>query len=198
MQYPAPPSLLAISLALVACAGCGDPAGPNPGAPSVQLLLNGDMEDTSVWWRGGNSTSRFVYGRSNTEASSGARSLSLSDIAGSTGFFSFWAQTLPVGNVAGMTLELSVEIKTSDVRGEGIALAIRGDDQSLRNADAEAWATTRDSILIQGTQEWTRYSVQLSDLEATIDRVTVYLMFLPNTSGIVYFDDAVLSSSPSS
>ena len=136
----------------------------------------------------------FIAGWSNTEAVSGIRSLSLSDAAGTTGFFSFWAQTIAVSDASGMTLELSVAIKVSDLQGEGVAIAIRGDDASRRNGEAEAWVTTRGSILVLGTQDWTTYSVQLEGLEPAIDQITVYLMYLPNSSGTAFFDDAVLSA----
>jgi hypothetical protein len=165
-------------------------------APSAQLLSDADMESSSSpWWSGGNSPRDFIPGWSTTEAVSGTHSLSLRDAAGRTGFFSFWAQTITVSDPSRMTLELSVAIKVAELQGEGVAIAIRGDDASLRNGDAEAWATTRGSTLVRGTQDWTTYSVQLGGLEAAIDQITVYLMYLPNSSGTVYFDDAVLSAS---
>ena len=85
-------------------------------------------------------------------------------------------------------------MKVAGIEGEGIALAIRADDTSLENGEAEGFATTRSLALIEGTRDWSTYSVQISGLASTVDQITVYLMYLPNTSGTVYFDDAVLSA----
>ena len=55
--------------------------------------------------------------------------------------------------------------------------------------------TTQGRESIDGTRDWTTYTVELSQVPAEVDRITVYFVYLPNNTGTAYFDDATLSVS---
>ena len=168
-------------------------------AGSAQLLLNGDMEagtaTPDVWWTGGTPGQDFELGWADGVAATGSRSLTVRDANGATDSFAFWAQSLDIANPVGMTFELSASIKLNGVTGEGLSIAIRGDDLSLNNGSAEVFATTQGHMAIDGTQDWTTYTVELSLLPAEIDRITVFFVYLPTNTGTAHFDDAILSVS---
>ena len=81
--------------------------------------------------------------------------------------------------------------------GRADADSVDGMLRAVSSADAEAFVTTRGTVPIRGTEDWATYSVQIGGLPAGIDQITVDLMYLPNSSGVVYFDDAVLSATRS-
>lgn len=207
--------LLALCLGLVACGESslapGDDGEDRTQTPSIfadpvtmsasgQLLENGDVElGTTLpdrWRTGGSSAQDFALEWADGVASSGIRSLSMRPAVGPTDAFGFWAQTIEVSNPVGMTFELSVDVRLENVQGDGISLAIRGDNSALSKCCAEAFATTEGRVSISGTQDWTRHVVKLNSLPAGVDRITVYFVYLRSSSGTAYFDDATLSVSP--
>ena len=70
---------------------------------------------------------------------------------------------------------------------------IRGDDTYQPSGSAEAFATTQGEIPITGVQDWTEYSVTLGSVPSQAKSLTVYLVFLPQTTGTVAFDAASLT-----
>ena len=168
-------------------------------AESTQLLSNGDMEagDSGVdsWWWGTASSSDFSIGWSYEQAHSGARSLFIREATGGSESFAYWGQSMDVVNPVGMTFQLSVSVKLDSLQGEGVSIAIRGDDSSLDNGFAEVFATTQGREVIDGTGDWATYTVELHHVPAGVDRITIYFVYLPTNTGMAYFDDATLSVS---
>lgn len=176
-------------------------AEPLTMAESDQLLANADMESGQAsptpWWSGSSRPQDHTFEWADGIAASGTRSLAIEPAAGPTGGFAFWAQTIDVVSPVGMTFEFSVDIKLEDVLGDGVAVAIRGDDSTLGNGAAEVFATTQRRMTVNGSQDWTTLSVQMNSVPAEIDQITVYLLYQANASGTAYFDDATLSVSAS-
>ena len=81
------------------------------------------------------------------------------------------------------------------VRGEGVAIAIRTDDTVTPKGYAEAFVTTQGTAQISGSMGWREYSVTLNQVPLTAESITVYLIYLPGTTGTVYLDDISLSPS---
>ncbi|NLY91572.1 MAG: hypothetical protein GX081_08210 [Firmicutes bacterium] len=101
--------------------------------------------------------------------------------------FQTYRGSIPVGK----KLKLAVRIKTENLTGEGAAIAIRCDDAVPGAADQ--FVTTQGKIQITGTKDWTTYTVELGErVRSDIEAITVFLLYLPKTSGVVYFDDASL------
>jgi hypothetical protein len=139
---------------------------------------------------GGNN---FTYEWSEDAAVSGTRSLQISRTDLAPNEFGFWAQTVAVGNLAGTRLTLRTSVKLEGVTGEGVAIAIRGDDTPVPQGMAETFASTQRRISATGTLDWTELKVSLDEFPADIQSVTIYLMFVGAT-GTANFDDVSLSS----
>jgi hypothetical protein len=87
---------------------------------------------------------------------------------------------------------LKVKAK-GNLTGQGISIAIRGDDANSVNGYAKQFATTQGTSPISGTFNWTEYSVKLNNVDASLESITIYVIFLNNTFGDVYFDDISLT-----
>jgi hypothetical protein len=166
----------------------------------TQLLVNGNMEDgTTVannWYNSydlGGSITDFSRVWSTQEFSSGSHSLSISRTAtpNSTDFVA-WAQTDSTMIPIGKTLTLSVKIKGENLVGTGVSIAIRT-DRSKTVYDLQ-FISTQGQTSITGTFDWTTYSVKLTGVQSTVSYIDVYLVYLTNTTGTVYFDDASLTA----
>jgi hypothetical protein len=162
--------------------------------PANQLLINKDMEagasSPNGWW----DLSQTVYTTEWTtdEASSGTKSLKISATQADANNFAFWAQSYMGVIPVGKDVVLSVKVKCKNVTGPGISIAIRGDNADTSNSIAEQFSTTQGITNISGEFDWTTYQVRLNGIQSDIKSLTVYFVFLPNTIGSAYFDDASL------
>ena len=102
----------------------------------------------------------------------------------------YWDQIYSGIMPTGQTLTLTAKIKGVNLTGEGVSIVIRGDgaDQSTLQ-----FATTQGDISITGTFNWSTYSVSLSTLSTNVYRIVIFLIYLPKTTGTVYFDDIKLT-----
>jgi len=162
----------------------------------IRTLMNGGFESgnpwPSYWWRGGKGYGAFAFQWHGVESWEGDRAVSISRGDASDEDFAFWAQTLFAQDFLGRDATLKVRIKT-DLSGEGVSIVIRGDDTYQPTGYAEAFATTQGDVSITGAQDWTEYSVTLGSVPARTKSLTVYLVFLPETTGTVAFDAASLT-----
>ena len=162
---------------------------------SRQLIKNGDVETGSItpnnWWNGKGSDT-FLLNWSNQESFSGNKSLRISAQTADTEEIAVWAQTISTDLPSGMDVTLRAKIK-GDLSGEGVSIVIRGDDTVELSGRAEQFATSQQTSPISGNFEWSEFSIKLADIDATTKSLTVYLIFLENTTGEVYFDDISLT-----
>lgn len=159
-----------------------------------ELLTNGNLEIGSGaplgWFRSAPCPdTRMLW--TEEEAFSHRKSLKMSNSTLESQCFSFWGQSLNTDIPTGKSLTLRVRIK-GQLEGEGVSIAIRGDDTPDISGIGEQFATTQGSSPITGTFDWAAYSLSLGTVEATIQSLTVYLVYLPNTTGNVFFDDVSL------
>jgi hypothetical protein len=163
--------------------------------PAIQLLVNTDMDagatSPNSWW----DLEQTVYTTEWTteETSSGTRSLKISATQSDTTNFAFWSQSYVGAIPVGKDVLLSVKVKCKNVSGTGISIAIRGDNAETSNSIAEQFSTSQGITNISGEFDWTTYQVRLNKIQSDIKSLTVYFVFLPNTIGTVYFDDASLT-----
>jgi hypothetical protein len=160
----------------------------------IQMIANGDMESGSAspgsWWYP--DTSGDYKAEWSSEAShSPARSLKLSTEIQRADRFSFWAQSKCSDIPRGKTVALKVMIK-GELIGTGVSVAIRCDG-ATPNAAALQFMTTQGNTAITGTFDWKEYSIEIGQVEQATSCITVYLVYLPQTSGKVYFDDVSLT-----
>ena len=151
----------------------GDPSSPFPTGwrSVVGLDSKGYVIHTMQW------TDEISY--------SGSRSLKISN-SKMHSETSSWSYEISLDLPVGKDITLEAKIK-GNLSGQGAGLMIRADDSSPAFGDPEQIATTKESS-ITGNFDWTSYRVVLKDL-GEMKSVTIYLIFLPDTTGEVFFDD---------
>lgn len=74
--------------------------------------------------------------------------------------------------------------------GQGAALAILTDKTKTPLGDLLSYDTTRDQITINGDFDWKEYELTTAEpLSPATQSVTLYLLYLPRTTGAIYFDN---------
>lgn len=166
----------------------------NAGGAADSYLENGSMEGEEGWWFHAPSGYEAAY--ASGEAVSGSRSARVrADARSGPDVFAFAGQSVEVSDAGSKRYLLTVQVKLDGVEGQGVAIALRGDDTTTPSGSAEAFATTEGRIAIAGSADWTEYSVELDHLPPDVRSVTAYLLLLPETTGTVYFDDAEVHTS---
>ncbi len=159
-------------------------------------LQNTDFETGNSypdnWWQGATNYNSFQISYVDNVSHSSSHSAKISS-SGSGSEFSFWAQTILADQLVGKSAELKVNIKAENISGDGIAIAIRGDDTQNPRNRAEIFSTTQGDQQISGTFDWKSFSVDIDVIPENIKSITIYLIYLPNTSGTIYFDDVSLN-----
>ncbi|MVM36171.1 hypothetical protein GO755_39530 [Spirosoma sp. HMF4905] len=176
----------------------------------ANVLTNGDMEASPYndWgsYLGKNSTTnpnKYVVEYTTEAASSPAHSIKVSSDAVKNDttyqymqqFFKLTDRPIP----AGAKLTLKAKIKTSGIQGNGISIAMGG-NQAIANASGQItkvnstfYTSTEGVMSITGTNDFKEYTLTWTALPATTTHVYVLLAYLPKTTGTVYFDDVVLA-----
>lgn len=161
----------------------------------VQMVSGGDVETGSTspngWWF---STGQNNYNVTWTEEQSFSpkKSLKMSTQTLNSDNFAFWAQTISTNIPVGKDVTLKVKVK-SNLTGQGISIVLRGDDSTYPDGSAEQFVTTQGTIPISGIFDWKEQSIKMTKVGENIKSLTVYLVYLPNTTGEVYFDDISLT-----
>ena len=191
--------IVVLLFGVVILTGCKQGADPQPvPVPPSQLLTNLDMEAGSgaqpnSWWLGP-FASDTTTAWTTEESSSAAHSLELRSTVSDTSELS-WGQTYQGITPVGKDVTLTIKIKGKNIIGNGVAIALRADDTSIPVSYTEVidFNTTERTTKIDGTFDWTSYSVQLTNVSPYTKSISVFLILLPHTVGKVYFDDAQLT-----
>lgn len=158
----------------------------------IQLLKNTEMQFdpslTQTWFNYKEGTG-FVTSWTNEESFSPSYSLKISRTTTDNSSYCFYGQSCSEKIRSGSNLTLKAKIKGVNLSGQGVTIAIRcdGDEGKIQ------FETTQNDIIINGTFDWTTYTINLSNINNKVKTIVVLLIYLPNTSGIVYFDDVVLT-----
>lgn len=164
----------------------------------TNLLTNGNVEQQSQNWFFNYDTfhatnpNGFAYGHTNEAASSPQYSLKVNcNAVKQDSAFCFYGQTnIPFSTIpVGAKLTLTAKIKPVNLTGQGVSLAIRGD----KGNQVVFFQTTQGKTPITGTSDFKEYSVTLNNYPGSIDNLIVFLVYLPKTTGYVYFDDMSLT-----
>jgi hypothetical protein len=153
---------------------------------SVQATLSGQR------YTGSTTTYGFNIGRNEKVSRSPVHSFMISRTTPDSDYYAYYSQRYPRTMPYGNDLTLKAHIKGVDIEGEGISIIIHCEDKNLSTVQE---VTTEGTVKIAGTFDWTEYTVKLLDLKSTVTTLYVYLNFLPNTTGTVYFDDITLTRS---
>jgi hypothetical protein len=159
-----------------------------------ELIVNGNVESglgvPTAWWQAPELTGMtgFTLAWTDTESYSARNSLMISRQTISATDYSYWGQVIYDKIPIGKTVTLKVKIK-GVLTGDGVCVAIRGDGAT----DMLQFVTTEYLHKITGTFDWTEYSIQLPNIVSATESLWVFLIYRPNTSGSVYFDDISLT-----
>ncbi|GAB3790285.1 hypothetical protein GCM10028818_60170 [Spirosoma horti] len=172
-----------------------------PQAP-VNLVKNGDMEaDPSQNWvpyYGYEITTNpngYLTAYTTEAAASGTHSIKVSctTVKNDSTFLYFYQQFLPQTLKPGDKLTLKAKIKTVNLRGAGISLAIRGDKYTNGQTSQAFFSSTQSQTVINGTNDFKEYSITTDAYPGNADRIGVFLLYLNKTTGTAYFDDVSLT-----
>jgi len=190
--------LLFISLSYYSCNNEKEDEDPEP----VQLLRNTDMEsgifdDLDRW--GPQYWFDFVdppdgdldFAWTEDEYYSSARSLMISSSISYDSTAGGWGQFINSGIIPNQDITLTVKIKAEDLEGLGVAIAIL----AIKTPQYEGlkFVSTEGTIDIKGTFDWKEYSLVMNSVPDQTNALFVYLIYLPQTTGKIYFDDAELT-----
>lgn len=151
----------------------------------LELLSNFDLEGTLWWTAKMGPATDFIFVRTSEESASQTHSLKISKTSQDPESYAYWAQNIDENLPVNKKLTLSAKIKCANLNGRGVSIVIRCDN----NYTQVQFATTELSTTISGTTDWKQYSVSIDALNPVVDNIIVYLIYLNNTSGTVYFDD---------
>ncbi|MEM8897218.1 MAG: hypothetical protein AAGC85_03905 [Bacteroidota bacterium] len=109
--------------------------------------------------------------------------------------FAFWNREFRNPTIKdGASVKLKVTISTDNVRGDGVAIALRGDYGGGPDSELVFFETTQGSKPLIGTVSNLIFEVNLPNYSQDTDELIIFLILLPNSSGIVYFDDISLET----
>ena len=108
------------------------------------------------------------------------------------GEFGYWGQTISKNIPYGKKLRFSCQIKLVGVAGEGVSIALRGDNDTA----GVFFHTTQGNDYIAGNEDWRKYSVEMpsAGIPDDVTQIFVFVILLNNTEGTVYFDDFELKA----
>jgi hypothetical protein len=179
-------------LLTVSVLACEDPEEEIPGDI---LIFNGGVEEglnaPDGWNPVGLVAKNHTLDWTLNTAAAGRRSLRIGSVSSALApDLAYWYQPMPLEYQPNVDYVLSAKLKLDHLDGAGVAVALRGDDTSSGGGPAAAFATTQGKLLLTGsTGAWIRVAVRLSAVPANVNHLSAYLLYLPGTSGSVYFDD---------
>jgi hypothetical protein len=191
--------LLSISLLFNSCKK--DDAQPQTIA---NVLTGGDFESSpySTWISAVNLKSAtkpnsYTVDYSTEAASSPTHSIKVScSAAPSDSTYQLFQQSLYTASTpipTGAKLTLKAKIKTVNMQGEGISMAIGGNKGVNDNYASAFFTESRGKVSITGTNDFKEYTLTFDSFPANTYSFYVLFFFLPKTTGTVYYDDVTLS-----
>ena len=190
-------SLALLFIAFFMYSSCSED-DPDTDPVPIQMLRNPYMElwknDDVLYWARWQYDGDFELLWTDEAYTSPSHSIKISAASQTDTTYAGWAQAIMTGIPNGNDLTLQVKIKGVDLVGDGVAIAIRG-DASVSDTVIQ-FETSEGQDVINGTFDWTSYTVELKNVEENVDRLLVFFIYMPNTTGSVYFDDATLTYLP--
>ena len=170
--------------------------------PQIQLVQNGNVEQKFQNWffnydaANSKNPNGYDFGFTAEAASSPQYSLKINcNTVKSDSAFCFYGQSFATPTIiaTGAKVTLSTAVKTVNLKGKGVSIALRGDKMVNGRNTQVFFTTTQGKMSITGTNEFKTYSVTLDSYPGNIDNLIIFLVYLPETTGAVYFDDVSLA-----
>ncbi|QJD79922.1 hypothetical protein [Spirosoma rhododendri] len=207
--------LLKLLVPLVAIAGLVNACKKDDAQPQsvANVLTNGDFETSPYqdWKIDINKVSKtksngYTIEYSTEAASSPSHSMKVSCNGAYNDstyqliqqFFYLSSATAPAGGrvisiPTGGKLTMKVKIKTVNIQGNGISIAIGGNYGSDRKYETAFYTSTEGKTTITGTNDFKEYAITFDSFPANMHSMYALIFFLPNTIGTAYYDDVSLS-----
>lgn len=93
----------------------------------------------------------------------------------------------------GSKLTLKAKIKTVNIQGNGISIAMGGNKGVNDNYASAFYTESQGKIAITGTNDFKEYTLTFDSFPANTYSFYVLFFFLPKTTGTAYYDDVTLS-----
>ena len=150
-------------------------------------LNNGNNFPNSWYYWQNNSNHKFFW--SPKENNSKDFYFALETYSFDTAHASFFMQTIKTPIPKGKQLILRSKIKAENLTGQGVSIAIRCEGPE----SMVAFASTEGKTKIEGSFDWKEFSVVLDKVPDETNQLHVFLLYLPATTGKVFFDDITLT-----
>lgn len=157
----------------------------------VEMIKDNDVENLALdaWLRipPSATSADFELIRTTDEYASPTHSLKISKptLDDSLAYFGqYFSENLPLNK----KLTLSAKIKCVNLNGYGASLVLSCYDSPQSQTPIQ-FVSSQGQQLINGNTDWKEYSVTLDNLDSSVKEIFVFLAFLTNTTGTVYFDD---------
>lgn len=172
-------NVILLLLFLIISTSCKD----EPVEP-VQLIVNGNLENGQSPWVYNTGNQNYAVSWTDEDALSPDYSLKISAEKPHDTEFAYWGQTITNSIPHGKTITMEVMIK-SDLDGLGASIVLRTDAET----SGLQFETTQGKVPITGTFDWTKFSITLNDVDKNTVKIYIFLVFLNDTTGEIYFDD---------
>jgi hypothetical protein len=156
------------------------------------IIFQDSISAKSNNWQYINTLNSTQIGELNSSIySSAGNSLSIRATISSPSTFSFWVRSfVPQGIKQTSKLTLTVKIKLDKVTEGGVAIALRGNDDTKTTF----FNSTQGSKKIIGTTGFVEYSVDVPYYIDVTKKVYAFLIMDGQATGTVYFDDITLTN----
>jgi hypothetical protein len=178
-------TIILISISFLSCSK-DDDTGQLLNDPSLNLSDGKIFPDSWYYWQ---NQSKHEFFWSPKETSSRDFYLAIATDSLDAVNFSYFNQAVFTPLPKGKQLILRARIKAENMAGEGASIAIRCDGPN----GMVAFSSSQDNTKIDGSFEWKEFSVVLDKVPDETNAIQVFLVYLPSTTGKVYFDDVTLT-----
>ena len=154
-------------------------------------IVNDDLEGSIAWQFVNVAPASHAGVVVNSVSASSSHSLSITSSEAKSDGFSFWRLVKTPSDIhVGAPLELTVKVRVTNVTGNGVYVALRGDDAS----NMVFFETTQGSQTINGTADFTTYTVKLDSYPEGVTQIYIFLIMHASSTGSANFDDISLIS----
>lgn len=173
--------------------------------PLTQLIKNGRMEQLSgqSWFFGyyGNQRENpngYKFEFSIEASASGEYAIKMTggQVKNDSVYCSLNQSFSPAGIPVGSKVTLKAKIKTVNMVGTGMAVALRGNKLENNLPKTTFFKSTQGYVPITGTNEFEEYSVTVDSYDGNSDSISAFIFYLPKTSGVAFIDDVSVTVDP--
>jgi len=158
---------------------------------ATKQIVNDDLEGSIAWQFVNVAPASHAGVLVNSVSASSSHSLSITSSEAKSDGFSFWRLDITPSDIhLGAPLELTVKVRVTNVTGNGVYVALRGDD----NSNNIFFESTQGVQTINGTADFNSYTVKLDSYPEGVKHIYIFLILDASSIGSANFDDISLIS----